>query len=141
VKKLALATVAAAALGTAATASAGPVVHDCDEFLCTGNGPQLTGMALPSVKAKQPIVTAVTLPSGETVVLRWPHATQSKEVRVKKLALATVAAAALAAASTAGAVQTANGPQRTGLALPTVKAQQPIVNAVTLPSGETIDLR
>jgi len=60
---------------------------------------------------------------------------------VKKLALATVVAATLAAASTAGAVQTANGPQLTGLALPTVKSQQPIVNAVTLPSGETVDLR
>jgi len=60
---------------------------------------------------------------------------------VKKLALAAVAAAALAAASTASAVQTANGPQLTGLALPSAEAKQPIVNAVTLHSGETIDLR
>jgi hypothetical protein len=60
---------------------------------------------------------------------------------VKKLALATVAAAALAAAPTADAKRSANGPQLTGLALPTVRSQQPIVNAVTLPSGEIIDLR
>jgi len=71
VKKLALATVAAAALaaglGTAATASAGPLGIDCDDFLCGSNGPQLTGIALSDVKARRPIIKAVTLPSGETV--------------------------------------------------------------------------
>jgi len=64
-----LAFTAAIALGVAAvsTASARP---DCDNFLCTGNGPQRTGLALPTVKSQQPIVNAVTLPSGETIDLR-----------------------------------------------------------------------
>src|SRR5207248_3335845 len=35
-------------------------------------GPQLTGVALQSFEANQPIVIAVTLPSGETVDLRHP---------------------------------------------------------------------
>ena len=60
-------------------------------------------------------------------------------------AAAAAAAAAAGAASTGGGCQDdfcpTNGPQLTGLALPTVRSQQPIVNAVTLPSGETVDLR
>jgi len=59
---------AGAAAGAAAAASSS--YTNCDDGPCPKNGPQLTGMALPSVKAKQPIVTAVTLPSGETVILR-----------------------------------------------------------------------
>jgi len=59
---------AAAAAGAAAAAAS--ALTDCEDGPCPRNGPQLTGMALPSVKAKQPIVNAVTLPSGETVVLR-----------------------------------------------------------------------
>ena len=60
--KLALAAVATAALGAAVTSPAYARV--------TGNGPQLTGIALQSVKINQPVVTAVTLPCGETVNLR-----------------------------------------------------------------------
>jgi hypothetical protein len=62
---------------------------------------------------------------------------------MKLLAPAIVATVllSLAAAWTADAKQSANGPQLTGLALPTVRSQQPIVDAVTLPSGETVDLR
>ena len=37
-------------------------------------GPQLTGIALQSMQINQPVVTTVTLRSGETVVLR-PQAT------------------------------------------------------------------
>jgi len=55
--------------------------------------------------------------------------------------LVLAAAAVLAATATADAKQSANGPQLTGLALPTVRSQQPIIKAVTLPSGETVDLR
>jgi hypothetical protein len=62
--KLALAAVATAALGAAATSPAYARV--------TGNGPQLTGIALQSLAANQPVVTAVTLPSRETVDLRHP---------------------------------------------------------------------
>ena len=60
--KLALAAVATAALGAAATspAYAGSNI----------NGPQLTGIALQSAASNQPVVTAVRLPSGETVDLR-----------------------------------------------------------------------
>ena len=60
------------------------------------------------------------------------------------LAAAAAGAAAAAASVSAGCQDgpcPSNGPQRTGLALPTVKSQQRIINAVTLPSGETIDLR
>jgi hypothetical protein len=62
--KLALAALATAALGAAVTSPAYARV--------TANGPQLTGIALQSQAAKQPVVTAVTLPSGETVDLRHP---------------------------------------------------------------------
>ena len=37
-------------------------------------GPQLTEIALQSIQSNQPVVTTVTLRSGETVVLR-PQAT------------------------------------------------------------------
>ena len=60
---------AIAALGLAAVSTAG-ARPECDDYLCGTNGPQLTGLALPAVKAKQPAVNAVTLPSGETVDLR-----------------------------------------------------------------------
>jgi len=62
-----LAFTAAIALGLAAVSTAS--AHEC-EFLCTGNGPQLTGIAPSAVKAQQPIIEAVTLPSGKTVDLR-----------------------------------------------------------------------
>jgi hypothetical protein len=60
--KLALAVVATAALGAAAASPAYARV--------TGNGPQLTGIALQSLELSHPVVTAVSLPSGETVDLR-----------------------------------------------------------------------
>jgi hypothetical protein len=66
-KKIAFAAAAIAALAAASTAGARP---SCDDFLCAGNGPQLTGIAPSAVKAKQPAVKAVTLPSGDTVDLR-----------------------------------------------------------------------
>ena len=34
------------------------------------HGPQLTGIALQSLESHQPVVTTVTLPSGDTVDLR-----------------------------------------------------------------------
>jgi hypothetical protein len=62
---------------------------------------------------------------------------------MNKFALAAVATAALGAAATSPAYAriTANGPQLTGIALHSVEANQPVVIAVTLPSGETVDLR
>ena len=67
-KKLAI---AAAAIAILAAASTGDVLpRGCDEFGCNDNGPQLTGIALPNVKARQPVVNALTLPSGQTVNLR-----------------------------------------------------------------------
>jgi hypothetical protein len=73
-KTLALATAALAALTaalaalTAATPADARPVTTCLPWRC--NGPQLTGIALPSVDAKRPVVNAVTLSSGETVDLR-----------------------------------------------------------------------
>jgi hypothetical protein len=93
-KKLALATVAAAALTAASTADARPLLGDafaaaaraaaaaaaaaagagisggCQVDDCPRNGPQLTGLALPTVRSQHPIVNAVTLSSGEAVDLR-----------------------------------------------------------------------
>jgi len=69
-KALLFAAALAAVLGTAATASARPLGIDCDDFLCGGNGPQLTGIALSDVKATGPIIRAATLPSGEIIELR-----------------------------------------------------------------------
>jgi hypothetical protein len=62
---------------------------------------------------------------------------------MNKLALATVATAALAAAATSPAYAGSNlqGPQLTGVALQSFEANQPVVITVTLPSGETVDLR
>jgi hypothetical protein len=59
-----------------------------------------------------------------------------------KLTLAVAATAALgaAAASTAYAGSNLNGPQLTGVALQSLEASQPVVTAVGLPSGETVDL-
>ena len=60
---LAAATIVACAAAAAAT--------------CAGEtmqGPQLIGIALQSIQSNQPVVTTVTLRSGETVVLR-PQAT------------------------------------------------------------------
>ena len=72
---LALVIAAAAALGGAGlgTAAAHPLDDErggCEDFACgTTNGTKLTGIALPSVASRRPVVTAVKLPSGETVHL------------------------------------------------------------------------
>jgi hypothetical protein len=60
--KLALTVATTAALGAAATSSAyaGSSIQ----------GPQLTGIRLPSIEANQPAVTAVTLPSGAMIAPR-----------------------------------------------------------------------
>jgi hypothetical protein len=60
--KLAIAAAAttAVAAATTSTAYAGSNIQ----------GPQLTGVALHAVESRAPVVTAVTLPSGETVKLR-----------------------------------------------------------------------
>jgi hypothetical protein len=63
--KFALAAVATAALGAAAASPAYSFVPGSQS-----QGPQLTGIALQSFEASQPVVTTVTLPSGETVDLR-----------------------------------------------------------------------
>jgi hypothetical protein len=60
--KLALAAAATAVLGAAATSSAYAGSNT--------QGPQLTGIALQSLESSQPVVIAVTLPSGDTVALR-----------------------------------------------------------------------
>jgi len=62
---------------------------------------------------------------------------------MNKLALAAVATAALGAAVTSPAYAGSqlNGPQLTGIALQSLASNQPVVIAVTLPSGETVDLR
>jgi len=69
---LALIVAAAAALGGAGLGTAAAHPEDdrggCEEFGCgTNNGPKLTGIALPSLASKRPVVTAVKLPSDETV--------------------------------------------------------------------------
>jgi hypothetical protein len=68
--KFALAAVATAALGAAATSPAYARI--------TANGPQLTGIALQSVEINHSVVTAVTLPSGETVDLRQVEGASSR---------------------------------------------------------------
>jgi hypothetical protein len=69
---------------------------------------------------------------------------------MKTLAFAAAALATLTAATTADArplggcapwVCGANGPQLTGIARPALEAKRPVVNTVTLPSGEAVDLR
>ena len=59
---------AAAAAGAAAAAAS--AATNCDDGPCPKNGRQITGIALPTVTFQQPIVNAVTLPSGETIDLR-----------------------------------------------------------------------
>jgi hypothetical protein len=67
---------------------------------------------------------------------------------MKTLTFAVAALAALVAASTADArppcdnfVCGSNGTQLTGIARPALEAKRPVVNAVTLPSGETVNMR
>jgi hypothetical protein len=62
---------------------------------------------------------------------------------MNKLALAATAIAALGAVGTwaAYAGTTLNRLQLTGIALHSLKSNQPVVITVTLPSGETVDLR
>ena len=62
---------------------------------------------------------------------------------MNKLARAAVATAALGAAVTSPAYagSSLNGPQLTGIALQSLASNQPVVMAVTLPSGETVNLR
>jgi hypothetical protein len=64
--KLALAVATTAVLGAAVTSTAYAGINM--------QGPQLTGIALQSLETNHPVVTAVTLPSGEIVDLR-PQAT------------------------------------------------------------------
>ena len=71
-KKRALAA-AAAAVGAVVAASAHAGVNL--------QGPQLTGMALQSLAFGQPIVTRMTLPSGEIADLRWPIANRAAQRR------------------------------------------------------------
>ena len=61
---------------------------------------------------------------------------------MNKFALAALATAALGAAATSPAYagSSLNGPQLTGVALQSFETNQPIVIAVTLPSGETVDM-
>jgi hypothetical protein len=71
---------------------------------------------------------------------------------MKTLVLAVAALATFAVASTADArplgstscprwMCGTNGTQLTGIARPALDATRPVVNAATLPSGETVDLR
>jgi hypothetical protein len=62
---------------------------------------------------------------------------------MNKLGLAAVATAALCAAAALPAYAriALNGPQLTGIVLQSLAFNQPVVTAVTLPSGETVDLR
>ena len=75
-RKFVLAIAMAAALGGAGlgTTAAHPLDDErggCEDWGCgTTNGTKLTGIALPSVASRQPVVTAVKLPSGETIDLR-----------------------------------------------------------------------
>jgi hypothetical protein len=66
-----------------------------------------------------------------------------EEIMMNKLALAAVATAALGASVTSPAYAgiALNGPQLTGIALRPLASNQPVVITVTLPSGETVDLR
>ena len=63
--------------------------------------------------------------------------------KMNKLALAAAATATLGAAATSTAYAGSNlqGPQLTGVALQSLEASQPVVTAVRLPSGDTVDLR
>jgi hypothetical protein len=63
--------------------------------------------------------------------------------RMTKLALAVATTAALGAAATssASAGSEMQGPLRSGIALQSLKSNQPLITAVALPSGETVDLR
>ena len=62
---------------------------------------------------------------------------------MNKLALAAAASAALGAAATSPAYAGSNmqGPQLTGTGIALQSDNQPVLIAVTLPSGETVDLR
>jgi hypothetical protein len=62
--------------------------------------------------------------------------------KVNQLALAATATAALGAAITSNAMagSSLNGPQVTGVAVPSLETNQPVVNAVRLPSGKAIDV-
>jgi hypothetical protein len=68
-KTLILAAAATAGLGLAAASTAN-AFGNCEEWMCGMNGTQLTGTVAQAVKAKQPVVNIVTLPSGEAVDLR-----------------------------------------------------------------------
>jgi hypothetical protein len=57
------------------------------------------------------------------------------------LAVATTAALGAAAPSSVYAGMTLQGPLRSGIALQSLESNQPIVTVVTLPSGESVDLR
>jgi hypothetical protein len=59
---------------------------------------------------------------------------------LNKLALAAATTAALAATTAYGGM-TQQGPQLTGIALQSLESNPPAITAVTLPTGETVDLR
>jgi hypothetical protein len=63
--------------------------------------------------------------------------------KVTKLALAVATTAVLGAAATSYAFDgiSLNGPLLSGIALQTLALNQPLITAVVLPSGETVDLR
>jgi hypothetical protein len=105
--KLVFAAAAAFALAVASPVTAAP--GGCDDWGCGTNGTQLTGVRTQGATA--PVVSTVTLPAGETVILRgcddeW------------------------------GCGE--NGTQLTGVR--TQGAATPIVSSVTLPSGEAVVL-
>lgn len=64
--------------------------------------------------------------------------------KMTKLALAVATTAALGAATTSSYAApgfSLNGPLLSGIALQTLELNQPLITAVVLPSGETVDLR
>ena len=63
--------------------------------------------------------------------------------KMTKLALAVATTAALSAAATSSAYagMQMQGPLRSGIALQSLESNQPLITAVALPSGETVDLR
>jgi hypothetical protein len=71
-KTLVLAAAAALTLAAGPAADARPLWlgGSCPPSVCGANGPQSVGIARPALEASRPVVSAVTLPSGETVDLR-----------------------------------------------------------------------
>jgi hypothetical protein len=68
-----------------------------------------------------------------------PQETIMNSVNKVALAAATIATIGVATSS-AYAGSNLNGPELTGVALPSLEASQPAITAVTLPTGVTVDL-